>query len=700
MRKNFLLLTMLVSTFFAFGGVKGAFKALNQYDYFKAKRKFERTYKYNPSVGAFGLATIYFREDNPFHSLDSARKYILISEQSYLETKERKRTKWAIYGWTEAGIDSLKILVSERWFDKADETHSIASFDRFLEMNPWSDRQKQATRLRDSIAFTNAVYENTAVAYDAFIKKYPKSEFLKVAKDNFYNAQFDESTTGNSEEEFAKFIQDKPNSPMRKEAEKKLYDLVTADKSSESYQYFAEKYAHTSFNSTAWKHLFEIHLTEGYSRESMEGFLAKFPDNPLKDSIQNELNFVNQTLLPFEENERFGFMNLEGETVISAVFDAIEPFHEGLSIVEKNGKIGAINRTGEFVVPADFYGVMVFENGYSLVENDIEKIGLMRRDGQLIFKTEWEDIGAPNDGFVYAEDSLGTVQFFNLIGQVQFDTTFVSASDFSNGYAKVVTEEGVNFINKKGEFILSSFYEDVEPWRDTIFIVQQDDYFGLVSDSGNVILPFDYDVIGQLSDGKAIVVMEDELAYINKNGEIVIDDELENFPNVLSKGKFRNDYAIAVRDEKYGRIDKTGKTVTRFKYDNLDVAENAIVFEQKSLWGLMDFSNEVIAPNQFDAIEILENNYFIVYKDGLVGVINAQGNEIIPMEYDRIKSLGGHFFAVSKQGVWGVNSHTLKTKIEYKKCEIFNEDLILLIRNDDKIAYFQKSSGELIEHKK
>lgn len=700
MRKNFLLFTMLVSTFFAFGGVKGSFKALNQYNYFKAKKKFERTYKYNPSIGAFGLATIYYRQDNPFHSLDSARKYILISEKTYLETKERKREKWAVFGWTQNGIDSLKNLVSESSFGKANDEHSIASFNRFLNNNSWSKRTKQATRLRDSIAFNNAVMQNSSASYQYFLNTYPKSEFYKVAQDNFYNAQFNESTVGNSEEEFAKFIQEKPNSPLRREAEKKLYTLVTQDKSVESYLRFAKEYAYTSYHQTAWKHLFEVYLTKEYSKKRMEDFLEKYPDNPLKDSIEIEKNFVNSILLPFEENERFGFMSLDGQTIIPATFDLVEPFHEGLAIVEQNGKLGAINRMGNWIVSAQFGGMMAFENGYSLVENENEKLGLIRRDGELIFQTDWDDIGAPHEGFVYAEDTNGIVRYYDLLAQPQFDTVYNSAYDYKLGRAKVTTEKGMNFIDVNGDFVLKQFYEEVELWNDTIYIAQGDDFYGLVSNSGNIILPFDYDAIGQLSDGKAVVIMEDELAYINKKGEIIIDDEFENFPNSISKGKFKNGYAIAVQYEKYGRIDKTGKIVTRFRYDNLDLTEGAIAFEKKGLWGLMDFSNEIIVSSQYDAIEILENNYIIVYKDGRVGVINSQGNVIIPLEYDRIKSLGGHFFAVSIQGIWGVSSHSLKTKIEYKKCEIFNEDLILLTRNDDKIAYFQKSSGQLIEHKK
>lgn len=700
MRRIFLLFAMVLFTFLSFGGVKSAFKALNQYDYFKAKRKFERTHKYNPSIGAFGLATIYSRNDNPFHSLDSARKYILISEQSYLETKERKRIKWAVFGWTENGIDSLKQLIAKNWFNEAFEKHTINSFDRFLKLNPWSEKVGKATRLRDSIAFTSALFENTALAYEKFIKNYPESDFLKIAKDNFYNAQFNESTYGNSEEEFADFIQKNANSPLRGEAEEKLYRLVTSDKSEESYRRFTKEYAHTRICRRVWQQLFDLHLTKGYSEKAMQDFLLEYPETLLKDSIEKEIHWVEKTLLPFEENGLYGFMNLEGKTIIPAQFDVVDPFAEGLAIVSRKGRFGAINRKGSWVISPKFYGMSTFESGYSMVSNEAEKIGLIRRDGELIFQEKWEDIGTPSEETVWAEDSTGKVMYFDLIANPLWDTSFLVANDFNNGIAKITTENGVNFIRQNGNFLLPKFYENVERWNDTVFMAKQNGLWGLVSSQGNVVLPFDYELIGQLKKGKAIALFVDGLVYVNKKGEIILDDDFEDFPNSISKGSFKNGYAIVVKNEKYGRIDELGKIVTQLKYDNLAFGENAILFEEKSLWGIMDFSNKVILPAQFEAVEIVGNNYFIVSKNGFLGVVNAQGNEIIPLEFNRIKSLGGHFFAVSKQGDWAVSSHALKTEIKYKKCEVFNEDLILLVDNNGKIAYFDKSSNKLIEHKK
>ena len=60
------------------------FEALQEFNYFEAKKLFTKSLKKYPAPASFGLATIYYRKDNPFHSLDSAYKYIGIAKKIWL----------------------------------------------------------------------------------------------------------------------------------------------------------------------------------------------------------------------------------------------------------------------------------------------------------------------------------------------------------------------------------------------------------------------------------------------------------------------------------------------------------------------------------------------------------------------------------------------------------------------------------------
>lgn len=117
MRSLLIVICFLTASHTASAGkIKRGFEALKVYDYFKAKKLFEKGMKYSPSAGAFGLAKIYMRNDNPFTSIDSAYRYVNLSKSFYPKAREGKKLRWAVYGWTEEGIDSLRQEISTLFY--------------------------------------------------------------------------------------------------------------------------------------------------------------------------------------------------------------------------------------------------------------------------------------------------------------------------------------------------------------------------------------------------------------------------------------------------------------------------------------------------------------------------------------------------------------------------------------------------------
>ena len=55
-----------------------------------------------------------------------------------------------------------------------------------------------------------------------------------------------------------------------------------------------------------------------------------------------------------------------------------------------------------------------------------------------------------------------------------------------------------------------------------------------------------------------------------------------------------------------------------------------------SLFGILDENKNEIVPMQYDSIEPLEYNLFLIEKDGLIGIINQKGEMIINLKFDKI----------------------------------------------------------------
>ena len=93
LRVFFLSLLFFVNCQLNAGSISKGYQALKIYNYFEAKRLFEKSLSKEKTSAAFGLSIIYFRSDNPFSNIDSAYKYIIISSLVLKNISILKRIK-------------------------------------------------------------------------------------------------------------------------------------------------------------------------------------------------------------------------------------------------------------------------------------------------------------------------------------------------------------------------------------------------------------------------------------------------------------------------------------------------------------------------------------------------------------------------------------------------------------------------------
>ena len=131
-----------------------------------------------------------------------------------------------------------------------------------------------------------------------------------------------------------------------------------------------------------------------------------------------------------------------------------------------------------------------------------------------------------------------------------------------------------------------------------------------------------------------------QLGYMDKNQKIIIPTSSE-----IGKGKygnipkFNNGYGIFKKEDKYGLVDKTGKTVIPYEYNSISFFPTAnyiaIVSKKegtKSNYGVVSIHNKTIVPLTYDMISV-SGSYIIVKKDGLYGVKDITGKDLLPIEY-------------------------------------------------------------------
>jgi len=138
---------------------------------------------------------------------------------------------------------------------------------------------------------------------------------------------------------------------------------------------------------------------------------------------------------------------------------------------------------------------------------------------------------------------------------------------FSDGMALVRKDDDkFGFVDKTGEVIIAVIYDEPIYFSDGLARVKIDDKYGLINKSGEVVVPFDYDWMGdyygQYKFGLTRAVKDDKMGFLDLNGNVAVPfiyDLLFDFNGELAfvwkNGKEEGCY-----------INKNGTEVTPYEY--------------------------------------------------------------------------------------------------------------------------------------
>ena len=671
---------VFTSNFTNAGKIDKAFESLNILDYFDAKKKFEKKLKKSTtSPAAFGLATIYFRQDNPFHNIDSAYNLIRVSESTFSNLKEKKALKYQKYGFSIAAINNLKDQISGYYFDQLTEKSSVNEWNYFITRNPEYFNIKRALYVRDSLSFGEAKSMNTTRALNEFLENHPNSELKVSALEAFHMAEYREQTMDGTVISYEDFIKNYPNNPHIPQAQDEIYNQVTNGNTVELLNAFIKKYPNNRNIEEGWRRLYQVYMYE-YSDERIEQFETEFPNYPFSEELKTDLQFSRLNLFPFQVFKKYGAIDIDGNIKIPPTYESMGLFNEGLAMVSRNGKFGFINKQNQLIIGCIYNSAYDFEQGRAIVELE-DKYGLIDRTGKIVLPVEFDDIGSFSEGLIYAQkgENYG---YYDKFGQEQIKASFSEAFGFSHGIARVQVGEKQTFINKLGEFLFPPKYEELNFLTENSVVYLDDEYYGLKSLDEKEILPAQYDFIGPLSDGLAMIVEDGAIGYIDASGKIIITPRFDEFANSSFLGRFENGVAIVRYKGKMGVIDKTGKFVVKNIYSEMGKNSDLIAFNKGKLWGYLDRSGKIVIQPKYNWSESFVKGVAIVVMDGKQGLISTSGKELIAIDYDEISRIESNFFIIEKEAKRGLVNEigTLIVPVEYQEIRQLNATTFVLVK--------------------
>lgn len=188
------------------------------------------------------------------------------------------------------------------------------------------------------------------------------------------------------------------------------------------------------------------------------------------------------------KDDRWGYVDTEGELVLPLRYDRAEPFSEGLALVEEAGLRFFIDPAGTRRIPANAEAAGSFHEGRAWIRYEVDKVGFIDRNGRVVVQPVWRAVRDFDQGVAWVQDPV--TARWGLVG-------------------------------KDGSTVLEPTYEEVGPFVDGLARVAAGRKYGFVDTGGHLVIPLAYASAGDFSEGFVAVSVErgGPMGYLDRKGE-------------------------------------------------------------------------------------------------------------------------------------------------------------------------------------
>jgi WG repeat protein len=679
--------------------IEKAFNALEVYDYFEARKLFSKSLKKKPVLASYGLADILQRGDNPFLNLDSAYNLANFSLLNVPAAKTSERKLMLVYKVDSNSINNLITTITNKAFLQAKKSYNINQLNNFIGHYYSSHLVVPAILIRDSLAFDLTLDAGTSKDFRQYMDEYPNSKLRGQAMDRMHLAQYQESVTDGDTDSYKNFIATFPLNPYLNDAYANIYKLsVTDENDVAQLEKFIAENPKNPYIREAWLKIYELFFAVHFGHDAILSFKKKYPDYPNQEKLDFEYLLATTDFLPVLVKNKWGFINPLGEEMIEAKYESVELFSEGLAIIEQNEKVGYVAKNGLEIVTPLYDDAEDFHNGLAVVFKD-DKCGVINRTGKLVIPIIYDEISDFDNGLAAASKGAG-YGYISSEGIPVIKFVFDEAGSFVEGFAICEKNGLLGIIDTLGNTVVDFKYESLENFYQGVARFGLDKNVGLISDNGVVIADAVYDEIGVFSFNRAIAIKSRKVGYLGVDGSLVIPLKYQSGINSLLKGTFIDGVAVVKLNGRYGVIDTAGRSVLKPYFEDVGlVSDTLIPVKKRGKWGVYNYaSRKNLTGYIYDAVKAIHTDRFIAKYKGGWTVTDFNGDRIIPAEYDFIEKISNDYYLVESGNNKGLANSNGKIIImdAFQNIDIVMDKYVMLTKSNS-LRWYDLESNDFIE---
>lgn len=261
-------------------------------------------------------------------------------------------------------------------------------------------------------------------------------------------------------------------------------------------------------------------------------------------SSDEGLSAIRDNRMPYQNphNERYGYIDLQGETVIEAQFETADRFENGIARASLDGLLGIIDADGEWKIKPEF-DYLEIGDGVIVGLFNRERMVAFNMHCQEVFRIEGTQIEAAVAGRYPLVLEGDVLRVYSPEGDELFETDpqstvtagldgqlILSDGDWGASCASLVSPEGVRAERKDQHLIplsdgryafikmnVAAYYS--EALEEVRYSCDYDSLrWGMIDSAGKEILPAVYTEIRALGENRFLTIAEDGLRIVDGDG--------------------------------------------------------------------------------------------------------------------------------------------------------------------------------------
>ncbi len=381
--------------------------------------------------------------------------------------------------------------------------------------------------------------------------------------------------------------------------------------------------------------------TKALNSENKEIYTQYSKVEAIPNKYENNQMWYEDDVLSIYENGKYGLIDLEGKQILSPEYTSIKTI-EGISDilkVEKDGKYGIVNLEGQAILPTIYNDVDIIgsdsKSGF-IVKNDQNQYGVINYSGETALEIKYEEVYKVDGNELYVVKESGTQKLVNKSGEIVIEQGFDEIVDILDNDAGIIfkTSDKLGVMNINKEVVIESQYTKLEEVKAGILVAGKDGKTGTIDIQNNIKVEFKYNDIYYNKDANIYVAEKEDYTndLLNANFELKQtgylieinteksyielrqDDEYKYYDYAFDEKNVTDIYKentlfVSKKDGKYGFVDKDGKVIVEYIYDDV-TKQNEFGFagiKKDGKWGSIDSDGNIIQSPIYNL-----DNYLVI----------------------------------------------------------------------------------------